>query len=227
MRHQPSGARRRSHLRRGNLVRKPARLEADTWARVRLQAWPLIAGAGLGYRSGRRGVKLAYDLDLEKMVAYFVESQVAARKTFERLGFRKEDGARPPGRRHSAAPSATCSSTPVTSLQHLGRDGSHWWKTSGRTKDSSEAPLWAPRQVAMRRFSPGSARWACRRSTVAPWPSASTLIGRLVPDYTRTAAVRRLGKGLEGGVFDVRGSGPVCSRAHRFRASGSRPRWPE
>jgi len=35
-------------------------------------------------------VKLAIDLGLEKMVAQLVESQDAARKTFERLGFRQE-----------------------------------------------------------------------------------------------------------------------------------------
>jgi RimJ/RimL family protein N-acetyltransferase len=44
----------------------------------------------LGYALAAGVVKLAVDLGLEKMVAQLVESQAAARKTFERLGFRKE-----------------------------------------------------------------------------------------------------------------------------------------
>jgi L-amino acid N-acyltransferase YncA len=47
-------------------------------------------GKGLGYALATGVVKLAIDLGIEKMVAYLVESQIAARKTFERLGFRKE-----------------------------------------------------------------------------------------------------------------------------------------
>ena len=47
-------------------------------------------GKGVGYALAAGVVKLAIDMGLEKMVAYFVASQVAARKTFERLGFRKE-----------------------------------------------------------------------------------------------------------------------------------------
>jgi L-amino acid N-acyltransferase YncA len=64
------------------------------WSRhvgeIRLNVARDRRGKGLGYALAAGVVKLAIDLGLEKMVAYFVESQVAARKTFERLGFRKE-----------------------------------------------------------------------------------------------------------------------------------------
>jgi L-amino acid N-acyltransferase YncA len=64
------------------------------WSRhvgeIRLNVAPSQRGKGVGYALAAGVVKLAIDLGLEKMVAYFVESQVAARKTFERLGFRKE-----------------------------------------------------------------------------------------------------------------------------------------
>ncbi|HJX63976.1 MAG TPA: GNAT family N-acetyltransferase [Polyangia bacterium] len=64
------------------------------WSRhvgeIRLSVASDRRGKGLGYALAGGVVKLAIDLGLEKMVAYFVESQVAARKTFERLGFRKE-----------------------------------------------------------------------------------------------------------------------------------------
>jgi L-amino acid N-acyltransferase YncA len=64
------------------------------WSRhvgeIRLSVASDRRGQGLGYALAAGVVKLAIDLGLEKMVAYFVESQSAARKTFERLGFRKE-----------------------------------------------------------------------------------------------------------------------------------------
>jgi len=64
------------------------------WSRhvgqIRLNVASDHRGKGLGYALAAGVVKLAIDLGLEKMVAYFVESQEAARKTFERLGFRKE-----------------------------------------------------------------------------------------------------------------------------------------
>jgi L-amino acid N-acyltransferase YncA len=64
------------------------------WSRhvgeIRLSVASDRRGKGLGYALAAGVVKLAIDLGLEKMVAYFVESQSAARKTFERLGFRKE-----------------------------------------------------------------------------------------------------------------------------------------
>jgi putative acetyltransferase len=64
------------------------------WSRhvgqIRLNVSPDRRGKGLGYALAAGVVKLAIDLGLEKMVAYLVESQEAARKTFERLGFRKE-----------------------------------------------------------------------------------------------------------------------------------------
>jgi L-amino acid N-acyltransferase YncA len=64
------------------------------WSRhvgeIRLNVARDRRGKGVGYALAAGVVKLAIDTGLEKMVAYFVESQVAARKTFERLGFRKE-----------------------------------------------------------------------------------------------------------------------------------------
>jgi L-amino acid N-acyltransferase YncA len=64
------------------------------WSRhvgeIRLSVASDRRGKGLGYALAGGVVKLAIDMGLEKMVAYFVESQVAARKTFERLGFRQE-----------------------------------------------------------------------------------------------------------------------------------------
>lgn len=64
------------------------------WSRhvgeIRLNVARDRRGKGVGYALAAGVVKLAIDMGLEKMVAYFVASQVAARKTFERLGFRKE-----------------------------------------------------------------------------------------------------------------------------------------
>jgi RimJ/RimL family protein N-acetyltransferase len=64
------------------------------WSRhvgeIRLSVAADRRGKGLGYALAAGVVKLAIDLGIEKMVAYLVESQIAARKTFERLGFRKE-----------------------------------------------------------------------------------------------------------------------------------------
>jgi RimJ/RimL family protein N-acetyltransferase len=64
------------------------------WSRhvgeIRLNVASDRRGKGVGYELAAGVVKLAIDLGLEKMVAYMVESQSAARKTFERLGFRKE-----------------------------------------------------------------------------------------------------------------------------------------
>ena len=64
------------------------------WSRhvgeIRLSVASDRRGKGLGYALAAGVVKLAIDLGLEKMVAQLVESQTAARKTFERLGFRQE-----------------------------------------------------------------------------------------------------------------------------------------
>ncbi len=47
-------------------------------------------GRGLGFVLARELVRLARDLGLEKLVAQMVETQVAARRVFERLGFAPE-----------------------------------------------------------------------------------------------------------------------------------------
>jgi len=47
-------------------------------------------GRGLGFVLARELVRLARDLGLEKLVAQMVETQVAARRVFERLGFASE-----------------------------------------------------------------------------------------------------------------------------------------
>ncbi len=47
-------------------------------------------GRGLGFVLARELVRLARDLGLEKLVAQMVETQVAARRVFERLGFAAE-----------------------------------------------------------------------------------------------------------------------------------------
>jgi L-amino acid N-acyltransferase YncA len=64
------------------------------WSRhvgeIRLSVASDRRGKGLGNTLAAGVVKLAIDLGLEKMVAQLVESQEAARKTFERLGFRQE-----------------------------------------------------------------------------------------------------------------------------------------
>ena len=64
------------------------------WSRhvgeIRLSVASDRRGKGLGNALAAGVVKLAIDLGLEKMVAQLVESQDAARKTFERLGFRQE-----------------------------------------------------------------------------------------------------------------------------------------
>ena len=82
--------------RAGSKICGEATLHRNTygWSRhvgeIRLNVASDRRGQGVGYALAAGVVKLAIDSGLEKMVAYLVESQAAARKTFERLGFRKE-----------------------------------------------------------------------------------------------------------------------------------------
>ena len=57
---------------------------------VRVSVSPRLRRSGLGSALARDLVKVAIGLGVEKMVAQFVESQTAARRLFERLGFRQE-----------------------------------------------------------------------------------------------------------------------------------------
>jgi RimJ/RimL family protein N-acetyltransferase len=57
---------------------------------IRLNVDRSARGQGLGLELARQIVKLAIDRGIDKLVAHMVESQVAARRTFEKLGFHRE-----------------------------------------------------------------------------------------------------------------------------------------
>jgi RimJ/RimL family protein N-acetyltransferase len=64
------------------------------WSRhvgeIRLNVDRAARGQGLGLELARQIVKLAIDRGIDKLVAHMVQSQIAARRTFEKLGFHKE-----------------------------------------------------------------------------------------------------------------------------------------
>lgn len=64
------------------------------WSRhvgeIRLNVARPLRGRGLGLALAGHIVKLATDAGIDKLVAHMVEDQVAARRTFERLGFHLE-----------------------------------------------------------------------------------------------------------------------------------------
>ncbi len=64
------------------------------WSRhvgeIRLNVDRAIRGQGLGLELARHIVKRAIDSGIDKIVAHMVDSQVAAKRTFEKLGFHKE-----------------------------------------------------------------------------------------------------------------------------------------
>ncbi len=64
------------------------------WSRhvgeIRLNVDRAIRGQGLGLELARHIVKRAIDAGIDKIVAHMVESQAAAKRTFEKLGFHKE-----------------------------------------------------------------------------------------------------------------------------------------
>jgi RimJ/RimL family protein N-acetyltransferase len=64
------------------------------WSRhvgeIRLNVDRATRGQGLGLELARHVVKLAIDLGIDKLVAHMVGSQIAARRTFEKLGFHQE-----------------------------------------------------------------------------------------------------------------------------------------
>jgi RimJ/RimL family protein N-acetyltransferase len=64
------------------------------WSRhvgeIRLNVDRAARGQGLGLELARHLVKLAIDAGIDKIVAHMVDSQVAAKRTFEKLGFHKE-----------------------------------------------------------------------------------------------------------------------------------------
>ena len=64
------------------------------WSRhvgeIRIACHESIRRLGLGTRLAGDLVKIATDLGLEKIVAHVVETQVGARRSFEKLGFRKD-----------------------------------------------------------------------------------------------------------------------------------------
>jgi L-amino acid N-acyltransferase YncA len=64
------------------------------WSRhvgeIRLNVDRTLRGQGLGIELARHIVKIAVDAGIDKLVAHMVESQTAARRTFEKLGFHKE-----------------------------------------------------------------------------------------------------------------------------------------
>ncbi len=57
---------------------------------LRLNVDRAARGQGLGLELARHIVKLAIDTGIDKLVAHMVDSQLAAKRTFEKLGFHKE-----------------------------------------------------------------------------------------------------------------------------------------
>jgi L-amino acid N-acyltransferase YncA len=57
---------------------------------LRLNVDRAARGQGLGLELARHIVKLAIDRGIDKLVAHMVDSQTAAKRTFEKLGFHKE-----------------------------------------------------------------------------------------------------------------------------------------
>ena len=64
------------------------------WSRhvgeIRLNVDRAARGQGLGLELARHLVKRAIDAGIDKIVAHMVDSQAAAKRTFEKLGFHKE-----------------------------------------------------------------------------------------------------------------------------------------
>ena len=64
------------------------------WSRhvgeIRLNVDRAARGQGLGIELARHIVKLAIDRGIDKLIAQMVDDQIAARRTFEKLGFHKE-----------------------------------------------------------------------------------------------------------------------------------------
>jgi len=64
------------------------------WSRhvgeIRLNVDRASRGQGLGLELARHLVKRAIDIGIDKIVAHMVDSQIAAKRTFEKLGFHKE-----------------------------------------------------------------------------------------------------------------------------------------
>ncbi len=64
------------------------------WSRhvgeLRLNVDRAARGQGLGLELARHIVKIAIDRGIDKLVAHMVDSQMAAKRTFEKLGFHKE-----------------------------------------------------------------------------------------------------------------------------------------
>ena len=64
------------------------------WSRhvgeIRLNVARSVRGQGLGLELARHIVKLAIDSGIDKLVAQMVDSQAAAKRTFEKLGFHRE-----------------------------------------------------------------------------------------------------------------------------------------
>jgi ribosomal protein S18 acetylase RimI-like enzyme len=64
------------------------------WSRhvgeIRLNVDRAARGQGLGLALARQIVKLAIGQGIDKLVAHMVDSQTAAKRTFEKLGFHRE-----------------------------------------------------------------------------------------------------------------------------------------
>jgi L-amino acid N-acyltransferase YncA len=57
---------------------------------IRLNVDRAVRGHGLGLELARHVVKIAIDSGIDKLVAHMVDTQVAAKRTFTKLGFHKE-----------------------------------------------------------------------------------------------------------------------------------------
>jgi RimJ/RimL family protein N-acetyltransferase len=95
-----------SALRKGEAISVVGKVDAEIrgeatlyrtlhgWTRhigeIRLNVDRAARGQGLGLELAHHIVKLAIDQGIDKLVAHMVDSQIAAKRTFQKLGFHKE-----------------------------------------------------------------------------------------------------------------------------------------
>jgi len=189
--HQPSGARRRPHLRRGNLASQPARLEPPTGRSG--SAWPLIAGQGT-WPTSAAGGQLPSIWDWRKWLAYFVRASRPHARPSSDLGSQNKLARQVADIRGQAQPAHLLQWTSHTS----GPRWKPWWKDFRPHERTVAKPRCGAPQVAYAGFSSGLGSWAV---VVRPLPLHIGLhLDRAAVQIHAHAAFAASGKRIEGGV---------------------------